>query len=84
MRARIFLREDRSQNYRLAAELDAQDADDAWRRIEAEPEGAGRRLRPGDIVYIGDVYVELNGDGGWVPIAPGPLTRRLYGLVGSG
>jgi hypothetical protein len=84
MRARIFLKEDRSQDYRLAAEFDAQDADDAWRQIEADPEGLGRRLLPGDIVYVGDVYVELNGDGGWLPISPGPLTRRLYALIGTG
>jgi hypothetical protein len=84
MRARIFLKEGRSRDYRLAAELDAQDADDVWRQVEAEPEGFERRLVPGDIVYVGDVYVELNGDGGWLPISPGPLTRRLYGLIGDG
>lgn len=81
MRARIFLKEDRAEEYRLAAELDAQDADDVWRQIEAKPEAAGRQMVPGDIVYVGDVYFELNGDGGWRRILPGSLTRRLYGLI---
>lgn len=76
MRTRVFLRED--NEYRLATEMSVDDADQAWRRIEAEPDLAGRRLSPGDVVYIGDEYLELNGDGGWRRLAPSELTQGLY------
>jgi hypothetical protein len=80
LRARVFLKDEVGE-YRLAAEFEAQDADNVWRQIEAEPDIAGRRMAPGDIVYIGDVYLQLDGDGGWRPVRPGKLTRQLYGLI---
>ncbi len=43
------------------------------------PQLTGRRLRPGDVVYIEDLYLELDGDGGWHRLTPGELTRQLYG-----
>jgi hypothetical protein len=76
VRTRVFLRED--NEYRLAAEISVDDADHAWRRIEAEPDLAGRRLAPGDVVYISDEYLELNGDGGWRRLGPSELTQALY------
>jgi hypothetical protein len=79
VRARIFLRE--LSGYRFGCELEATDADDAWRRVEASPVEPGRRLQAGDVVYVGDVYSELNGDGGWEILSPGTITRELYGLI---
>jgi hypothetical protein len=79
LRARIFLREE--AEYRYGGELDAADADDVWRQLAMVPE---RNLKAGDVIYIGDVYLELNPDGGWMPLAPGALTRRLYQLAVSG
>jgi hypothetical protein len=38
-------------------------------------------MRPGDVVYVGDIYLELDGDGGWCALAPGKLTRQLYRLI---
>lgn len=76
MRARVFLRE--GAEYRLAVELSVEDADDAWRRLEAFPHPAGRHLMPDDIVYVGDLYLELDSDGGWHPLTPGDLSRDLY------
>lgn len=76
MRARIFLRD--GSDFRLATEMEADHADGVWRQLEASPERAGRRLQPGDVVYLGDVYLELNRDGGWRPLKPGNLTRALY------
>jgi hypothetical protein len=49
--------------------------------LEAKPELAGRPLAAGDVVYIADLYWELNGDGGWSAIPPGELTRQLYRTV---
>ena len=72
----MFLRE--GADYRLAIELSVEDADDAWRRLEAFPHPAGRHLMPGDIVYVGDLYLELDGDGGWHPLTPGELSQDLY------
>ena len=80
MRARVFVRD---PDFRYAGELDAADADDIWRQLQLEPPAAGRPLRSGDIVYIEDRYYELNGDGGWVPLLPGPLTQRLYQLTSA-
>ena len=53
VRARIF-RRDAPSSFHFAGELDAEDADNVWR--QAEP------LSEGDVVYIGDVYFELDGD----------------------
>jgi hypothetical protein len=78
MRARVFLRD---PEFRYAAELDAADADDVWRQLQVESSAAGRSLRSGDVVYIEDRYYELNGDGGWAALIPGPLTERLYQLA---
>lgn len=76
MRARIFLRD--PAGYRLAAELSADDADHAWRQIENDPELVGRRLTPGDLVYIGDKYLEIDGDGGWHQVRPSEMMKGLY------
>jgi hypothetical protein len=76
LRARIFLRD--PAGYRLAAELSADDADHAWRQIENDPELVGRRLAAGDLVYIGDEYLEIDGDGGWHLVGPGEMTTGLY------
>jgi hypothetical protein len=35
-------------------------------------------MHPGDVVFVGDLYRELDEDGGWHPLAPGQLTRGLY------
>jgi hypothetical protein len=83
LRARLFLRDEEGGSYGFACELDAGDADDVWRQLEMEPHRARRGLRPGDIVFIADLYLELDGDGGWRRIAPGPLTRQLYELVSA-
>lgn len=79
MRARVFLRGE--DGYSLACEIDAEDADDVWRQLEGDPDLAGRSLKQGDIVYISDVYLELDGDGGWGRILPGELTAELYRLI---
>lgn len=82
MRARLFRRDDAATlGYTYAGELDADGADDVWRQLEAEPAGSARRMRPRDVVYVGDIYLELDGDGGWRPLAPGELTRQLYRLI---
>jgi hypothetical protein len=54
-----------------------------WRQLEQNPSPAGRALSTGDIVYIGDQFLELNGDGGWAHIVPGPMTERLYRMAVS-
>lgn len=38
-------------------------------------------MREGDVLYIGDVYLALDGDGGWRPLEPGAETSRLYPLI---
>jgi hypothetical protein len=76
VRARVFHRETHG-GFRFAGELDAEDADDVWRMAESSMV-PGSALKEGDVVYIGDLYFELDGDGGWHPIQPGELTRRLY------
>jgi hypothetical protein len=79
LRARVFLRD--GVDYRYGCELGAADADDVWRQLEQNPAIAGRSLNAGDVVYIGDTYLELDGDGGWNPIPPGTRTLRLYELA---
>ena len=81
MRARLFRRAEAPADYAYVGELDAVDADDVWRQLEAEAPGSARRMHPGDVVYVGDIYLELDGDGGWRPLAPGELTRQLYRLI---
>ena len=80
LRARVFLRD---PDFSFAGELEAADADDVWRQTQRDPSIAGRNLRDGDIVFIGDQYLELNGDGGWSLLVPGPITERLYRLAVS-
>ena len=82
MRARVFLAG--TDRWTFGCELEATDADDVWRRLEADPSPASRRLAQGDIVYIADVYLQLDGDGGWQPITPSRLTRELYLLAQDG
>jgi hypothetical protein len=48
----------------------------------AKPCGVGG-LTQGDVVYIADVYHQLDGDGGWAAIPPSALTKRLYELATS-
>jgi hypothetical protein len=79
VRARVFLREGGS--YALAAELTVEGAEEVWRRLEVQPELAGRRMAAGDVVYVGDLYLELNADGGWQLLEAGELTRQLYRQV---
>lgn len=79
MRARVLLQE--VGGYRVGCEIDALHADDVWRRLEASPGTAGRALRTGDIVYIQDLYLELDGDGGWRTLQPGRLTTSLHSLI---
>ena len=81
MRARVFRRNDTAHGYAYVGELDAEDVDDVWRQLEAGPPDSVGGMRPGDVVYVGDVYFELDGDGGWRPLLPGELTRQLYGLI---
>jgi hypothetical protein len=71
MRARLFCKDDSTPlGYAYSGEVDADDADDVWRQLQAEPVELGRRMRQGDVVYVGDVYYELDGDGGWHPLVP--------------
>ena len=78
MRARLFRRDEARTGYTYVGELDAVDADDVWRQLEAEGPDSARRMHPGDVVFVGDLYRELDEDGGWHPLAPGQLTRGLY------
>jgi hypothetical protein len=75
MRARIFRRQG-VDKYSFAGELDVADADDAWRHFQGQ-----EPLAEGDIVYVGDQYLELIGDGGWRALTPGDRTRELYLLA---
>jgi hypothetical protein len=52
-----------------------------WRRTQADPDLAGRSLRSGDVVYIDDVYLALDGDGGWKRLPPSEATQDLYRLI---
>jgi hypothetical protein len=33
------------------------------------------------VVYLGDIYLALDGDGGWNRLQPGPATEDLYRLI---
>jgi hypothetical protein len=79
VRARIF-RYRSPDSYTFERQLDVVEADEAWRRLQSLGEGAA--LREGDIVYVGDLYFELDGDGGWRSLPPGQLTVRLYESAG--
>jgi hypothetical protein len=50
-------------------------------RTQGNPRLAGRRLREGDVVYLGDVYLALDGDGGWRRLESGQATEDLYDLI---
>jgi hypothetical protein len=63
--------------------MDANDADDAWSQLQGETLDQGGGLAPGDVVYVADVYHELDGDGRWAVLPPGGLTKRLYELATS-
>jgi len=54
MRTCVFLRD--RDDWRFACELDAGDADEAWRQLKANPSLAVRRLTEGDVVYVADLY----------------------------
>jgi len=54
------------------------DADDAWTQLQDNDP-----LKEGDVVYIGDIYYELIGDGGWRVLQPNELTRELYALAAN-
>ena len=69
--------------YEYVSEMDASDADDAWRQLQGETLDGVRSLTKGDVVYIADVYHQLDGDGGWAVVPPGELTKRLYELARS-
>ncbi len=68
-------------SYAFAGELEADNPDAVWLETERRPDGLVRPMRPADIVYVGDIYYELDGDGGWKVVAPGRLTKGLYRLV---
>lgn len=72
-----------SETYTYGGEIDAVDADEVWRIVQSNPEAFGGPLREGDIVYIGDVYLRLEGDGAWRALRPSELTRTLYTLAAS-
>ncbi len=82
MRARVF-RRDAPRSFHFAGELEAEDADDIWRQAESGVL-AGEPLGEGDVVYVGDIYFQLDGDGGWRPVRPSALTRKLYDLATTG
>jgi hypothetical protein len=82
MRARVFFRE--QAGWQLACELEAADPDDVWRQLQRDPLPGPRKPAVGDIVYVGDLYWELDGDGGWRPLKPGAFTQELYRLATEG
>lgn len=82
MRARIFRRL-AADTYEYIGEMQADDADDVWRQLQGEALLGVGGLAQGDVVYIADVYHQLDGDGGWAAIPPGALTKRLYQLATS-
>jgi hypothetical protein len=69
--------------YEYVGEMEADDADDVWRQLQGEALRGIGGLAQGDVVYIADVYQQLDGDGGWAAIAPSALTKRLYELASS-
>jgi len=76
VRARIFRRL-AADTYEYVGEMQADDADDAWRQLQGKAL-PWDRLAQGDVVYIADIYYQLDGDGGWATIPPSALTSRLY------
>ena len=82
MRARVFRRLS-ADTYEYAGEIEAVDADDVWRQLEGETLHEGEALAQGDVVYVADVYHQLDGDGGWAAMTPSTLTQRLYKLATS-
>jgi hypothetical protein len=79
LRARVLLAD--GAGFRYGCELDATDPDDVWRQAQGDRGLAGRNLREGDVVYLGDVYLALDGDGGWNSLEPGDATKDLYRLI---
>jgi hypothetical protein len=79
VRARVLLCEE--GGFRYGCELDATNAEEVWRETQRDPRLAGRSLREGDVVYVGDVYLALDGDGGWRKLELGLLTEELYGVI---
>jgi hypothetical protein len=63
--------------------MEADDAEDVWRQLQGEAVLGDGGLAEGDVVYIADVYHELDGDGGWAAIPPSALTKSLYELATS-
>ena len=80
MRARIFRRL-AADTYEYVGETEADDAEDVWRQLQGEAVLGIGGLGEGDVVYIADVYHELDGDGGWAAIPPSALTKSLYELA---
>ena len=79
MRARVLLTD--GTGFRYGCELEATDSDDVWRQTQADPGVAGRSLREGDVLYLDDVYLALDGDGGWHRLKTGEATKDLYRLI---
>jgi hypothetical protein len=82
MRARIFRRL-ASDTYEYVGEMEADDAEDVWRQLQGEAVLGVGGLAEGDVVYIADVYHQLDGDGGWAIVPPSALTKHLYELATS-
>lgn len=82
MRARIFRRL-AADTYEYVGEIVADDADDAWRQLQGETLYRLGGLAQGDVVYVADVYHQLDGDGGWAVIPPSTRTKRLYELASA-
>ncbi len=80
MRARIFRRL-AADTYEYVGEMEADDADDVWRQLQGQNLLGVGGLAQGDVVYVADVYHQLDGDGGWAAIPPSTLTKRLYELA---
>ena len=77
MRTRGFLQE------RSTFEVGAASPEDAWKILAGDSKPVERRLQPGDVLYVGDLYLQIDGDGGWHVLNPGDLTRSLHRLIGS-
>jgi hypothetical protein len=82
MRARIFRRL-AADTYEYVGEMEADDADDVWRQLQGEAVLGVAGLAKGDVVYIADIYHQLDGDGGWTVLPPSAVTKRLYYLATS-
>lgn len=72
-----------TDTYEYVGETEADDADDVWRQMPGQALRGVGGLAQGDVVYIADVYHELDGDGGWTAIFPSALTKRLHKLAKS-